>query len=65
MEQEIDQTAACDVDTGERCLRAQELPAESNSMEAVADTSDIHELPKEMHEMKIREEDNDSVKVPC
>lgn len=59
VEQEIDQRAACDVDTGERCLRPQELPAESNSMEAVADTSDVHELPKEMNEMKIREEDND------
>ncbi|KAH6817869.1 shaggy-like protein kinase 32 [Perilla frutescens var. frutescens] len=59
VEQEIDQRAACDVDTGERCLRNQELPAESNSMEVVADTSDVHELPKEMHEMKIREDESD------
>lgn len=69
MEQEIDQRAACDVDTGEKCLRASELPMESNSMGAVANTSDVRELPKEMHEMKIREDGTDehenNVKVCC
>lgn len=59
VEQEIDQTAACDVDAGER--------AESNSMEAVAVAADVNELPKEMREMKIRGDGNDdnenSVKV--
>ncbi|XP_057780646.1 shaggy-related protein kinase theta isoform X2 [Salvia miltiorrhiza] len=36
-----------------------ELPAESNSTEAVAVASDVHELPKELHEMKIRGDGND------
>lgn len=58
---EQDHRATRDVDS--------ELPAESNSMEAVAVASDVHELPKEMNEMKIRGDGNDdhdiSVKVPC
>ncbi|KAI3444599.1 hypothetical protein Pfo_001264 [Paulownia fortunei] len=59
VEQEIDQRVVCEVDTGEKCLRAPELHMESDSTGVVASTSDVHELPKEMHEMKIREDKTD------
>lgn len=59
MEQEIDQMIVCEVDAGEKCPRPEETNVESNSTGAVASTSDVHELPKEMHEMKIREDKTD------
>ncbi|KAL1549898.1 Shaggy-related protein kinase theta [Salvia divinorum] len=51
VEQEIDQKGAYVVD--------RELLAESNSMEAFAVSSDVHELPKGMHELKIRGDGDD------
>ncbi|PIN21998.1 Glycogen synthase kinase-3 [Handroanthus impetiginosus] len=60
VEQEIDQRGVCEMDIGEKSLRAPEPHMEtSDSMGAVASTSDVHELPKEMHEMKIREDKTD------
>ncbi|KAL0373639.1 UNVERIFIED_CONTAM: Shaggy-related protein kinase theta [Sesamum radiatum] len=68
-EQELDHRDSCDVETGENCSRAPEQHMESNSLEAVASTSNVHgkpeksgydELPKEMHEMKIRADKTDN-----
>lgn len=68
VEQELDHRDSCDVETGKNCLQAPEQHMESNSLEAVASTSNVHgkpeksgydELPKEMHEMKIREDKTD------
>ncbi|KAK4381176.1 Shaggy-related protein kinase theta [Sesamum angolense] len=56
VEQEIDQRVVCEVETGEKCLRVPEVHMEAKSMGALASTSDVHELPKEMHDMKIRED---------
>ncbi|KAL3640925.1 hypothetical protein CASFOL_015893 [Castilleja foliolosa] len=42
------------------CFRAPKLDMEiSNPIGAVAGTSDVHELPKEMNDMKIREDKTD------
>ncbi|KAL2251723.1 shaggy-related protein kinase alpha [Sesamum indicum] len=69
VEQELDHRDSCDVETGENCLQAPEQHMESNSLEAVASTSNVHgkpeksgydELPKEMHEMKIRDDKTDN-----
>ncbi|KAL0347834.1 UNVERIFIED_CONTAM: Shaggy-related protein kinase theta [Sesamum calycinum] len=69
VEQELDHGDSCDVETGEHCSRAPEQHMESNSLEAVASTSNVHgkpeksgydELPKEMHEMKIRDDKTDN-----
>ncbi|XP_075510834.1 shaggy-related protein kinase alpha-like isoform X1 [Primulina tabacum] len=76
VEQEIDQIVAREVQAGEKYSRAPEQQMASNSSESVASTSDVHgrpeksgydELPKDMQEMKIRDDsksDNqeDSVK---
>ncbi|KAL2233929.1 shaggy-related protein kinase alpha [Sesamum indicum] len=59
VEQEIDQKVDCEVDTGEKCVRVPVVHMEAKSMGAVASTSDVHVLPKEMHEMKIREDKTD------
>ena len=59
VEQEIDHSDACDMDTVEPCLRASEPAMETDSVGAVADASHEPELSKEMKEMKIREDGND------
>ncbi|KAL6495464.1 Shaggy-related protein kinase theta [Orobanche gracilis] len=51
VEQEVDQSSVYEGET--------EVDMESNSVGAVASTSDVHELPKEMNEMKIRDEKTD------
>ncbi|KAG8363343.1 hypothetical protein BUALT_Bualt19G0012600 [Buddleja alternifolia] len=69
VEQELDQRDPYEVEPGVDCLRAPEQHIEPNSLEAVASTSDAHyqpeksvynELPKEMHEMKIRDDKSDN-----
>ena len=68
MEQEFDQRLPHEVETGEKCLRAPETLKHVNSSETVASTSNGqgrtektgHDvLPKEMHEMKIRDDKTD------
>lgn len=59
VEQEIDHGVTCEMDIDEKCSRAPEVHVESNKTGAVASTSDVYELPREMHEMKIREDRSD------
>ncbi|KAL8556755.1 hypothetical protein ACS0TY_004281 [Phlomoides rotata] len=68
VEQEFDQRFPLEVDTGEKCVRAPETLKHVNSSEAVASTSNghgrtensgHHVLPKEMNEMKIRDDKTD------
>ncbi|KAH6812125.1 shaggy-like protein kinase 32 [Perilla frutescens var. frutescens] len=63
VEQEFDQRLPCEVEAGEKSLRAPEQQHKDNdAVEVVASTSDSHaksgcdELPKEMNEMKIRDD---------
>lgn len=68
MEQEFEQRLPYEVEAGEKCLRAPETLKHVNSSETVASTSTGqgrtektgHDaLPKEMHEMKIRDDKTD------
>lgn len=76
VEQEVDTKIACEVQSEENSLRAPEHNTASKSLETVSNKSDVHgrpdksdydKLPKEMHEMKIKDDkaDNheDNVKV--
>ncbi|KAL6565923.1 Shaggy-related protein kinase theta [Orobanche hederae] len=61
IEQELDQRDSYKVETGEKCSKAPKQLKESNSLETIASTSNVvNELPKEMHEMKIRYDKNDN-----
>ncbi|KAL3613806.1 hypothetical protein CASFOL_041880 [Castilleja foliolosa] len=58
VDQEIDHSV--DYALEDICFRAPELDMEiSNPIGAVASTSDVHELPKERNDMKIREDKTD------
>jgi len=69
VEQEIDTRIAHEVQSEENSLRAPEHNAASKSLETVSNKSDVHgrpdksdydELPKEMHEMKIKDNKADN-----
>ncbi|PIN21999.1 Non-specific serine/threonine protein kinase [Handroanthus impetiginosus] len=52
VEQEIDQRGACEMDIGEKSLRAPEPYMEtSDSMGAVASTSDVHQIARRRNAM--------------
>ncbi|CAA3021423.1 shaggy-related kinase epsilon [Olea europaea subsp. europaea] len=68
VEQELDTRVACEVQSEENSLRAPEQLTASKSLETVSKTSKVHgrpdksdynELPKEMHEMKIKDDKAD------
>lgn len=78
VEQELDTRVACEVQSEENSLRAPEQLTASKSLETVSKTSKVHgrpdksdynELPKEMHEMKIKDDKaddhEDNAKVQC
>lgn len=63
MEQEFDHRLPCEAETVESSMRDPEQHNEDGTLEAAASTSSSHdrrdnyeELPKEMNEMKIRDE---------